>query len=284
MKADDMRLADKVAIVTGAARGNGRAIAVRFAEEGADIVVSDLNEAGMEETARLVRQQERRALTVRCDVRHRDDVQAAVDAAVAEFGRVDIMVANAGISVPDAFLELSDDDWDAVLDVNLKGVFLSDQIAARQMVKQGSGGAIVNIASIMAEMGSAAGSNYAASKAGVKSLTKSAALALTPYNIRVNAIGPGFIETDMTQFLNAEPAIGDALLMQTPMNRVGEPIDVANAAVFLASDESKFMTGQTIFPDGGFLLNYVKPSDDVIAASRRLSRLRGLDGAEGTQE
>lgn len=284
MKADHMRLANKVAMVTGAARGNGRAIAVRFAEEGADVVVSDLSEEGMEETARLVRQQERRALTVRCDVRRRDDVQAALDAAVAEFGRVDIMVANAGISVPDAFLELSDDDWDAVLDVNLKGVFLSDQIAARQMVKQGSGGAIVNIASIMAEMGSASGSNYAASKAGVKSLTKSAALALAPYNIRVNAIGPGFIETDMTQFLNSEPAIGDALLLQTPMNRVGEPIDVANAAVFLASDESKFMTGQTIFPDGGFLLNYVKPSDDVIAASRRLGRLRGLDSAEGAQE
>lgn len=265
-----MRLDGKVAIVTGAASGNGRAISQRFAEEGANVVLADLNEEGLAETERLVRQQEREALSVRCDVTSREDVQAVVDAAVEQFGRVDIMVANAGIATGGApFLELEESAWDAVQDVNLKGVFLSDQIAARQMVKQGEGGAIVNIASIMAEQGSPTNASYCASKAGVKSLTKSAALALAPFNVRVNAIGPGFIDTPMTQGLREEPVLRESLERQTPMDRIGEPLDVANTALFLACDEAKFMTGQTIFPDGGFLLNYVKPTEELIEAGMR---------------
>lgn len=269
-----MRLAGKVAVVTGAASGNGRAISERFAEEGADIVLADLNEAGMEETARRVRQQERRALCVRCDVAQRDQVQALVEAAVREFGRIDVMVANAGIGRGATFLDLSDQDWDAVLDVNLRGVFLCDQIAARQMVKQGGGGQIVNIASIMAELGSPGAANYCASKAGVKSLTKSAALALAPHNIRVTAIGPGYIDTPLTAALQEEPALLANLTRQTPMGRIGEPQDVANAAVFLASDEAKFFTGQTIYPDGGFLLNYLRPDADVSDAQQRAAARR----------
>ena len=265
-----MRLDGKVAIVTGAASGNGRAISQRFAEEGATVVLADLNEEGLVETERLVRQHEREALSVRCDVTSREDVQAVVDAAVEQFGRVDIMVANAGIATGGApFLELEESAWDAVQDVNLKGVFLSDQIAARQMVKQGEGGAIVNIASIMAEQGSPINASYCASKAGVKSLTKSAALALAPFNVRVNAIGPGFIDTPMTQGLREEPVLRESLERQTPMDRIGEPLDVANTALFLACDEAKFMTGQTIFPDGGFLLNYVKPTEELIEAGMR---------------
>ena len=265
-----MRLDGKVAIVTGAASGNGRAISQRFAEEGANVVLADLNEEGLAETERLVRQQEREALSVRCDVTSREDIQAVVDAAVEQFGRVDIMVANAGIGTMGApFLELEESAWDAVQDVNLKGVFLSDQIAARQMVKQGEGGAIVNIASIMAEQGSPMNASYCASKAGVKSLTKSAALALAPFNVRVNAIGPGFIDTPMTQGLREEPVLRESLERQTPMDRIGEPLDVANTALFLACDEAKFMTGQTIFPDGGFLLNYVKPTEELIEAGMR---------------
>lgn len=266
-----MRLDGKVAIVTGAASGNGRAISQRFAAEGANVVLADLNEEGLAETERLVRQHEREAFSVRCDVTSREDVQAVVDAAVEQFGRVDIMVANAGIATGGApFLELEESAWDAVQDVNLKGVFLSDQIAARQMVKQGEGGAIVNIASIMAEQGSPMNASYCASKAGVKSLTKSAALALAPFNVRVNAIGPGFIDTPMTKEMREEPVLRESLERQTPMDRIGEPLDVANAALFLACEETKFMTGQTIFPDGGFLLNYVKPTEELIAAGMRL--------------
>lgn len=269
-----MRLDGKVAIVTGAASGNGRAIAQRFAQEGATLVLADLNESGLAETERLVRQQERDALSLRCDVTRREDVQALVDAAAERFGHVDVMVANAGIGEGAPFLEMDDATWDVVLDVNLKGVFLSDQIAARRMVEQGGGGAIVNIASIMAELGSPAAANYCASKAGVKSLTKSAALALAPFGVRVNAIGPGYIDTPMTEMLQEEPALRANLIQQTPLDRIGEPIDVAHAAVYLASEESKFMTGQTIFPDGGFLLNYVQPSAEVIEAGMRAQAKR----------
>ncbi len=265
-----MRLSDKVAIVTGASSGNGRAIAQRFAEEGANVVLADVNAAGLGETERLVLQHEHEALTVECDVTSRDDTQALVDATVERFGRVDIMVANAGIGDGAPFLEMDDETWNRTLDVNLRGVFLSDQIAARRMVEQGGGGAIVNIASIMAELGNAGAANYCASKAGVKSLTKSAALALAPFNVRVNAIGPGYIATAMTQGIQDEPAIKQSLVDQTPLDRIGEAVDVANAAVYLASDEAKFTTGQTIFPDGGILLNYQKPSEEVIAAGIRM--------------
>jgi glucose 1-dehydrogenase len=158
-----------------------------------------------------------------------------------------------------------------VIDVNLTGVFLSTQLAARQMVAQGRGGAIINIASIMAIQGAGGASNYCAAKAGVVSLTKSAALALAPHGIRVNGIGPGFIETAMTAVLREESAMRHNLLQQTPMNAFGEPLDVANAALFLACDESKFMTGQTLFPDGGYLLNYVAPSPELIETQMRLA-------------
>ncbi len=274
-----MRLANKVAVVTGAAAGNGRAIVQRFAEEGADVVIADLNGDGMKETERLVRRHGRDALTVHCDVTKRDDVQRLVDAAAGKFGKVDIMVANAGIADMDLFLEMDDETWDRVLDVNLKGVFLSDQIAARQMVQQGHGGRIINIASIMAELGSPTAASYCASKAGVKSLTKSAALALAPFDIRVNAIGPGYIETDMTEPLRTESALRENIVNQTPLGAMGDPVDVADAALFLASDQSKFMTGQTIFPDGGFLLNYLRPSLDVIDAGKRLLDKRKAERA-----
>jgi glucose 1-dehydrogenase len=271
-----MRLSGKVAIVTGASSGNGRSIAQRFAEEGAHLVLADVDAAGLGETERLVLQHEHEALSIECDVTSRDDTQALIDATVERFGRLDIMVANAGIADGAPFLEMDDDTWNRTLDVNLRGVFLSDQIAARQMVEQG-GGAIVNIASIMAELGNPGAANYCASKAGVKSLTKSAALALAPFNIRVNAIGPGFIATAMTADTLGETALEQNLIGQTPMDRIGEAVDVANAAVYLASDEAKFTTGQTIFPDGGYLLNYQKPSEEVIAAGLRVREQRLAD-------
>ena len=265
-----MRLEDKVAVVTGGAAGNGRSIALRFAEEGAKVVVSDLDASGLAETVALVESKGRPAMPVVANAADRDDTQRLIETAVERFGRVDVMVANAGISGNVPFLEMDDATWNGVLDVNLTGVFLSNQLAARQMVAQGEGGAIVNIASIMAVQGSPNAANYCAAKAGVVSLTRSAALALAGANIRVNAIGPGFIETNMTALLRSEAVIGDHLLGQTPMGTFGEPVDVANSALFLACDESKFMTGQTLFPDGGYLLNFSQPSAELLATRERL--------------
>ena len=164
-----------------------------------------------------------------------------------------------------------------MLAVNLTGVFLCDQIAGRQMVAQGQGGAIINIASIMAALGSAHSANYCASKAGVRSLTQSAALALARHQIRVNAIGPGFIDTPMTAGLQSEEAILSGLIAQTPLRRLGEPGDVAATALFLASDDAKFMTGAILYNDGGFLLNSVQPSAEAQAARRRLRERRAAE-------
>jgi NAD(P)-dependent dehydrogenase (short-subunit alcohol dehydrogenase family) len=248
-----MRLSEKRALVTGAASGNGRAMAVRFAQEGADIVVADVDDRGAEETASMVREYGRRAVITHTDVRSSADCREAVEAAVREFGGLDIVVANAGVGAGGPFLTLSEEDWDRVIDVNLKGVFLTCQAAARRMVEQGNGGRIITIASIMAEMGAAGSAGYCASKGGVKLLTKSMAIALAPYNITVNAIGPGYIETNMTEpgFRNF-PERKAWLVDRTPQERIGKPEDVAALATFLASDEAGFMTGSISFTDGGF--------------------------------
>jgi len=271
---DGMRLRGKVAVVTGAASGNGRAIAARFAAEGADLVMGDLDVDGLDATSRLVVDAGRAALGRRCDVTLAEDLTSLVSAGAERFGHVDVMVANAGITNSAPFLEMDEATWRSVLDVNLTGVFLSDQVAARQMVAQGGGGVIVNVASIMARLGSETASNYAAAKAGVESLTRSAAMALAPHGIRVNAIGPGFIDTPMTQPIRDEPVIGDQLISRTPMGRMGSTEEVAAVAAFLASDDASFMTGQCVFPDGGFLLNWARPSQEVMEAFLRLQAQR----------
>lgn len=246
------RLEGKVAIVTGAAFGNGRGMAVRFAEEGSDVVIADIDDERSEETARLIRQQERRAMTLHTDVSKKADVDELVAKTVAEFGKVDIMVANAGVSGEGAdLLNLTEEQWDRVLDINLKGVFLCNQAAANQMIAQGIRGRIINIASIMAEWGSGGAGAYCASKGGVKLLTKSFAIACAPHGITVNAIGPGFIYTGMTQDFLAVTEMRDYLVDRTPVGRIGEPSDIGNVAAFLASDDSSFITGTIIFPDGG---------------------------------
>lgn len=238
-------------MITGAASGNGRGMAVRFAKDGADIVVADVQEEAAHETANLVREYGRRALVTRTDVSSTADVEAMIAEAVEVLGSVDIMVANAGVAEMQPFLDLTEENWDRVIGVNLKGVFLCGQAAARQMIRQGSGGRIVNIASIMAEVGSSGAAAYTASKGGVKQLTKSMALALAPHGITVNAIGPGFIETAMTMPLQQGP-MNEYLMDRTPQERMGDPTDVAAVAAFLVSDEAAFVTGTTVFTDGGF--------------------------------
>jgi glucose 1-dehydrogenase len=248
-----MRLSGKRALVTGAAFGNGRAMALRFAQEGADVVIADVDDARAEETASMVRELGRGAVVTHTDVRSAADCREAVEAAVAAFGGLDIAVANAGVAGGAPFLEMTEADWDRVIDVNLKGVFLTCQAAAKQMVKQGDGGRLITIASIMAEMGAAGAIAYCSSKGGVKLMTKSMALALAPHNITVNAIGPGYIETGMTAPLfEGAPERKQWLIDRTPQERIGKPEDVAAVAAFLASDEAAFMTGTIVFTDGGF--------------------------------
>lgn len=246
------KLEGKVAIVTGAAFGNGRGMAVRFAEEGADIVIADIDADRMQETARMVEASGRQALTQPCNVAKKNEIDALVAAAVDRFGHVDIAVANAGVVETETdCLRLSEEQWERTISVNLKGVFFTLQAAANQMIEQGNGGRLIATASIMAEWGGAATPAYCASKGGVKQLVKSFALACGRYGITCNAIGPGFIETGMTKMITEQPAIAQMLVDRTPMGRIGQPADVASLAAFLASDESSFVTGTIMFPDGG---------------------------------
>jgi NAD(P)-dependent dehydrogenase (short-subunit alcohol dehydrogenase family) len=246
------KLDGKVAVVTGAAFGNGRGMAVRFAEDGADVVVADIDDDRMEETARLVRQQERQALTVHCDVSKKSDIDSLFDATVQRFGRVDIAVANAGVVERDTdCLRMTEEQWDRTIDVNLKGVFFTLQAAASRMVEQGTGGRLIAIASIMAEWGSGGTPAYCASKGGVKQLVKSFGIACGPFGITCNGIGPGFIETGMTAPIFENPGFEDYLRDRTPVGYIGQPQDIGSVAAFLASDDARFLNGTTIFPDGG---------------------------------
>jgi NAD(P)-dependent dehydrogenase (short-subunit alcohol dehydrogenase family) len=246
------KLDGRIAVVTGAASGNGRGMAVRFAEDGADVVIADLNEAGMQETARMVRQQERQALTIRCDVANKAEIDALFAATVERFGRVDIAVANAGVAERETdCLVMTEEQWDRTIDINLKGVFFTLQAAANEMIRRGEGGRLIAIASIMAEWGSAGSPAYCASKGGVKQLVKSFAQAVGSFGITCNAIGPGFIETEMTRMIRENPMVQDMLVDRTPVGFFGQPEDVAAVAAFLASDEARFVNGTTIFPDGG---------------------------------
>jgi len=242
----------KVAVISGAASGNGRGMAVRFAEDGADIVIADVNPSGMDETARLVCQHGRRALTRHCDVSSKDAIDQLMAAAVAEFGHVDIAVANAGVAETDTdCLRMTEAQWDRTISINLKGVFFTLQAAANQMIAQGRGGRLIAIASVMAEWGGAGAPAYCASKGGVKQLVKSFAIACGRHGITCNAIGPGFIETGMTKMITDNPLFVGHLVDRTPVGRIGKPADVAAVAAFLASDAASFVTGTILFPDGG---------------------------------
>ena len=242
----------KVAVITGAASGNGRGMAVRFAADGADIVIADVDREGMEETARRVREHGRRALTRHCDVASTDAIDQLIAAAVSELGHVDIAVANAGVAETDTdCLRMTEAQWDRTIAVNLKGVFFTLQAAANQMIAQGRGGRLIAIASIMAEWGSARSPAYSASKGGVRQLVKAFAMACGRYAITCNAIGPGFIETAMTRMITDNPLFTSHVVDRTPVGRIGAPADVAAVAAFLASDAASFMTGTILFPDGG---------------------------------
>jgi 3-oxoacyl-[acyl-carrier protein] reductase len=241
----------KLAMVTGAARGIGRAIAEKLAREGADLALCDLKEEWLVETADAARAMGRKVRCLSVDVSNATAVMAAVAAIVQEFGHVDIMVNNAGITRDKFLLRMTEEDWDAVLDINLKGTFLFTKAVAKPMLKQQSG-VIVNIASIIGLIGNAGQCNYAASKAGVIALTKSSAKELASRNIRVNAVAPGFIQTKMTEALPED--VRSKMLEAIPMGRMGGSEDVAEAVFFLASQASSYMTGQVLNVSGGMVM------------------------------
>ncbi|NYT00375.1 MAG: 3-oxoacyl-ACP reductase FabG [Methanocellales archaeon] len=245
-------LKGKVAIVTGAGSGIGRGIALRFAKEGADIVIPDLNLEGAQNTAKEIEALGRNSLVIKMDVSNSSDVDRMVTETINNFGKIDILVNNAGIFIQKPLLETTEADWDKVLDINLKGAFLCSKRVVKEMLKRG-GGKIINLASVAGQVGFANSSAYCASKGGVINLTREMALELAPKNINVNAIGPGSIETPMTREMLADPAIKQMLLGVTPFGRIGQPEDIANAASFLASGESNFVNGITLFVDGGWL-------------------------------
>ena len=241
----------KVAVVTGAARGIGQAIAKRLAKDGADVVICDLQAEWLAETAEAVQALGRKALPLAVDVGDGESVTACIAETIKVFGRVDIMVNNAGITKDTLLVRMSDEAWDDVLRVNLKGTFLFSRAVAKHMMKQRSG-AIVNIASVIGLIGNAGQCNYAASKAGVIALTKSTAKELAARGVRVNAIAPGFISSKMTDALSQE--IREQMLATIPLNRFGEPEDIAKAVAFLASDEASYVTGQVLSVNGGMVM------------------------------
>jgi len=258
-----MRLQDKVTLITGAASGIGLACAQRFCAEGAKVMLTDVATDKGEAAADSLRKAGAQARFVACDVGDKRQVDGAVRATVEAFGRLDCAIANAGIVHAADFLELEEADFDRVLRVNLKGVFLTGQAAARQMVAQGSGGTIINMSSVNAVMAIPNIVPYVASKGGINQLTKVMSLALVDKNIRVNAIGPGSIATEMVKAVMTDDAARRKIMSRTPMGRLGTPEEVAAVAVFLASDDSSYVTGQTVYIDGGRLpLNYTVPARD----------------------
>lgn len=241
----------KVAVVTGAARGIGHAIAKRLAQEGADVAICDLQAEWLAETAGIVEGLGRKALSLAVDVGDSEAVNACIGEVLKVFGKVDIMVNNAGITKDTLLVRMSDEDWDAVLRVNLKGTFLFSRAVAKPMMKQ-RGGAIVNIASISGIIGTPGQANYAASKAGVIALTKSTANELAARGVRANAIAPGFISSKMTDALSED--VRKQYLSRIPLGRFGAVEDIADAVVFLASEQSSYLTGQTLNVNGGMVM------------------------------
>jgi glucose 1-dehydrogenase len=251
-----MKLADKVAIVTGATQGIGLACAARLVREGARVMLVDIKPDG-EHSARQLGEPTR---FFAADVSQKVDVDAMIAATLQAFGRIDILINNAGVTHAAEFLDLTEDDFDRVLRINLKSMFLCGQAAAREMVKQQSG-CIINMSSVNSELAIPNQVPYVVSKGGVNQLTRVMALSLAPNGIRVNGIGPGTILTELARkAVLGSPEARHAILSRTPLGRCGEPDEIASIAAFLASDDASYMTGQTIYADGGRLaLNYTVP-------------------------
>jgi len=248
-------LSGKVAVVTGARRGMGRAHALLLAKAGAKVVLADISQEDCQIVADKIKKDGGEAIAIKCDVSKKAEVDSMVNEAVKKWGRLDILVNNAGILQFKPFLDLTEQDWDKIINVNLKGYFLCGQAAAKEMVKRKSG-VIVNIASIamgQVGVGFPTLAHYSASKGGIVALTETMAAELAPHNIRVNAVAPGGIDTPMVEAMKSDPKSMEATLARIPMKRMGRPEEVSNLVLFLASDESSYITGSTVVVDGGYL-------------------------------
>ena len=251
-KGNFMELKDKISLITGSGLGIGKAIALEFAKVGSDIIVSDVLEDAGQGTCEEIKKLGRQSIFFKTDVSNSEDVKNTVDKAIEIFGRIDILVNNAGITKDQLIMKMSEEEWDKVIAVNLKGTFNFCKAVSRYMLKQRSG-KIINIASIVGQIGNIGQVNYAASKAGVIGITKTLAKEFASRNINVNAIAPGFIKTRMTDALSDKAK--EELTKMIPLNRLGEPLDVAKVALFLASDYSNYITGQVIRVDGGMVIS-----------------------------
>jgi 3-oxoacyl-[acyl-carrier protein] reductase len=246
-----MKLKDKVAFVTGAAQGIGKAIAEALAREGAQVIVSDINFEAAQQTAKEIEGLGVKTLALKTNVADLQEVETSVSEAVKAFGRIDILVNNAGITRDNLLLRMKKEEWDAVISVNLTGAFHCSKIVSRLMMKN-SYGKIINIASIVGQMGNFGQANYAASKAGLIGFTKAAAREVASRNVTVNAVAPGFIDTEMTRKIPEEAR--RQLVSQIPMGKLGQPEDIARAVVFLAGPEADYITGQVIAVNGGMYM------------------------------
>ncbi len=245
----------KVAIITGARRGMGRTHALKLSQAGAKVVVSDISEEDCKIVVDEIKNQGGEAIGIKCDVSKKEDVDEMVRKTLENFGKIDILVNNAGICQFKPFLELTEEEWNKTLNINLKGYFLCAQAAAKEMAKRKSG-VIVNVASIaMGQVGVGFQNlaHYSASKGGIVAMTETLALELGPLGIRVNAVAPGMIDTPMIESMKQDPKTMEATLARVPLHRAGKPEEVSNLVLFLASDESSYMTGSTVVIDGGWL-------------------------------
>ncbi|MDD5492306.1 MAG: 3-oxoacyl-[acyl-carrier-protein] reductase [bacterium] len=249
-----MKLAGKVAIITGAAQGIGKEIAIALAQEGSDLVIVDVNLEQAEKTAQELADLGRKTMALKVDVSKSTEVEEMVNKILDKFGKIDILVNNAGITRDNLLLRMKEEEWDLVISINLKGTFNCLKAVTRPMIKARSG-KIVNIASIIGIAGNAGQANYAASKAGVIALTKSAAKELASRNVNVNAVAPGFIQTAMTHVL--PEAVKQEMLKRIPLAKLGEVKDVAKAVLFLAGPDSDYITGQVVVVDGGMVMNFM---------------------------
>jgi L-rhamnose 1-dehydrogenase len=251
-----MRFKDKVVIITGAARGIGRAIALGFAQQGAHLAIADIRSQQAEETVRLARQKGGSAFFTHTDVSKPEHVSNLIKTTLTKYGTIDVLVNDAGICPFRDFLDMPLETWDQVQDVNLRGVFLCSQAAARVMVERKIPGRIINISSISAYVGGAQQAHYCASKAGINMLTASMAISLGQYGITCNAVLPGPIETDVNKEDLADPEKREYFIRRTPLGRIGEPEDVVGPVLFFASEEAAWCTGSTLVVDGGILVNF----------------------------
>ena len=249
-----MKLKDRISIVTGAASGIGKAIAIDFANEGASVIIADFNVEKAKEVSAEIKKSGGKSLAIKCDVGYEADVDKMVKETVKEFGRVDILVNNAGIILQAKVVETKEEDWDRILRNNLKSCFLCSKAVVKEMIKQGSGGKIINISSIHAQLSEPSAGAYTAAKGGMEAFSRTLATEVAPYNINVNCIEPGATYTELTIPMYTEP-VKKALYQRIPLKKIAQPLDISRGAVFLASDDASYITGQVLVIDGGYVMD-----------------------------